>query len=102
MNALNIWITNIIVCALALETRPGRAAQAREGQSRAPDLLFPQMTDDQLSIGWRPTYIDSLFASFTNATTFFPTDTLPLSPNAKLIWFLAEVRSRPARFSDAL
>ena len=34
---------------------------------------------------WSPGFIDYLFLSFTNATAFSPTDTMPLSPRAKLL-----------------
>ena len=34
---------------------------------------------------WQPTFVDYLFLSYTNATAFSPTDTLPLSHWAKLL-----------------
>jgi hypothetical protein len=34
---------------------------------------------------WTPGFVDYLFLSFTNATAFSPTDTLPLSARAKLL-----------------
>jgi hypothetical protein len=44
------------------------------------------MTDPRLGgIDWRAGYIDYLYTSFTNATAFSPTDTMPLSPMAKLL-----------------
>ncbi|HTR71980.1 MAG TPA: hypothetical protein VMG80_00150, partial [Solirubrobacteraceae bacterium] len=36
-------------------------------------------------VGWRPTFIDYLYVSLTNATAFSPTDTMPLSPMAKSV-----------------
>ena len=36
-------------------------------------------------LGWRARYIDYLYVSFTNASAFSPTDTLPLTPFAKLL-----------------
>ena len=33
---------------------------------------------------WEPAFVDYLYLSFTNATAFSPTDTLPLSRWAKL------------------
>jgi hypothetical protein len=35
--------------------------------------------------GWTPRLIDYLYASFTNATAFSPTDTMPLTPVAKAL-----------------
>jgi uncharacterized membrane protein len=32
---------------------------------------------------WSPGFVDYLFLSYTNATAFSPTDTMPLTPRAK-------------------
>ncbi len=46
---------------------------------------FPQMADDRIEPpGWRPKFVDYLYVSLTNATAFSPTDTMPLTPIAKL------------------
>jgi hypothetical protein len=37
------------------------------------------------SPGWRPSFADYLYVSYTNATAFSPTDTLPLTATAKLL-----------------
>ena len=51
-----------------------------------PDFLFPQMTDPSTRRpGWMPGLIDYLYVSFTNATAFSPTDTMPLTQAAKLL-----------------
>jgi hypothetical protein len=42
-------------------------------------MISPQFAPE----GWRPGLIDYLYVSFTNATAFSPTDTMPLSPTAK-------------------
>jgi len=34
---------------------------------------------------WEPAFLDYLYVSFTNATAFSPTDTLPLSRWAKML-----------------
>ena len=34
---------------------------------------------------WRANYFDYLYVSFTNASAFSPTDTMPLSSPAKLL-----------------
>lgn len=56
-------------------------------QAAASDFLFPQMTlqGDGKSPPFAPGFVDCLFLSFTNATAFSPTDTLPLSHLAKLL-----------------
>jgi uncharacterized membrane protein len=34
---------------------------------------------------WEPTFLDYFYLSFTNATAFSPTDTLPMSTWAKML-----------------
>ncbi len=88
IDALNIWGTNVIVFALwywAVDR--GGAVMRGRPEAGAFDFLFPQMT---LPAGDRPEpfvpgFVDYLFLSFTNATAFSPTDTLPLSQRAKLL-----------------
>jgi len=50
-----------------------------------PDFQFVQMTSPGLAPpDWEPAFADYLYLSFTNATAFSPTDTMPLSRWAKL------------------
>jgi uncharacterized membrane protein len=81
-----IWLTNVIVFALWYweYDRGGPAARA-SGEDEIPDFLFPQMTDESLAADWEPLYLDYFYVSFTNATAFSPTDTLPLSRWAKCL-----------------
>ena len=54
-------------------------------RKKLPDFMFTQMTAPELtSRDWEPAFLDYLYLSFTNATAFSPTDTLPLSRWAKL------------------
>ena len=49
-----------------------------------PDFLFPQMTEPEIAPpGWIPGLIDYLDVSFTNATAFSPTDTMPLTADGQ-------------------
>ena len=84
-----IWLTNTIVFALWYweYDRGGPAARAH-GTEDVPDLLFPQLTDEHLARNWEPIFVDYLFVSFTNSTAFSPTDTMPLSRWAKLLFAL--------------
>ena len=84
-----IWLTNTVVFALWFweYDRGGPAARAH-GTKDVPDLLFPQMTDEHLARNWEPIFVDYLFVSFTNSTAFSPTDTMPLSRWAKLLFAL--------------
>ena len=93
IGALNIWITNIIVFALWYwELDRGGPLKRQARTERAPDLLFPQMGLPSPD-AWRPAFIDYLFVSFTNATAFSPTDTMPLSPNAKVLMMVQSATS---------
>lgn len=82
----SIWLTNVIVYALWYWEfdRGGPAARAR-ATTQTPDFLFPQMADARLDPDFRPTFVDYLYVSFTNATAFSPTDTMPLSRWAKAL-----------------
>ena len=83
--AAAIWLTNVIVFALWFweGDRGGPAARA-EGSNPHPDFLFTQMTAGDLAPrDWEPGFFDYFYLSFTNATAFSPTDTLPMSTWAK-------------------
>ena len=87
IDAVNIWLTNVIAFALWYwgADRGGPAGRGLGVHTRA-DFLFPNMTLPEGSGGaWTPGFVDYLFLSFTNATAFSPTDTLPLSGRAKLL-----------------
>lgn len=82
-----IWLTNVIVFALWYwETDRGGPASRANACHDHVDFLFTQMTLDD-SMGhrdWEPGFVDYFYLSFTNATAFSPTDTLPLTRWAKL------------------
>jgi len=89
LSALNIWLTNVIVYALWYwELDRGGPIRRRTGTAREPDLLFPQMSAPAGPGRWQPAFMDYLFVSFTNATAFSPTDTLPLTRSVKLLMML--------------
>jgi hypothetical protein len=86
-NGACIYLTNIIVFGLWYWEwdRGGPVARA-ERRGGYPDFLFPQMTTDGVSPPeWTPTFVDYLYVSYTNATAFSPTDTMPLSRWSKLL-----------------
>jgi hypothetical protein len=41
--------------------------------------------------GWAPGFIDYLYVSVTNSSAFSPTDTMPLSPRAKMLMGIESV-----------
>ncbi len=89
-SSVAIWLTNIIVFALWYwELDRGGPDDRLSDQHPAPDFLFPQMTAPGCTYdGWAPVFIDYLYVAFTNATAFSPTDTMPLTPAAKMLMLL--------------
>jgi uncharacterized membrane protein len=52
------------------------------------------MTEPLLGgMDWRAGYIDYLYTSFTNASAFSPTDTMPLTPMAKMLMLVQSLTS---------
>lgn len=90
-----IWLTNVIVFALWYwELDRGGPAARAHGQHEHPDFLFVQMSSPEVSPpDWEPSFPDYFYLSFTNATAFSPTDTLPLTRWAKMLMLLQSVVS---------
>ncbi len=89
-----IWLTNVLAFGLwywELD-RGGPAARCQAGHRR-PDFLFPQMSSPGVDDDWTPDFGDYLYTSFTNATAFSPTDTMPLTSWAKLLMALQALAS---------
>jgi uncharacterized membrane protein len=82
-----LWLTNVLLFGLWYwELDRGGPAERERGDGRVPDFLYPQMTDPRWApTGWKPGLVDYLYTSFTNATAFSPTDTMPLTPMAKAL-----------------
>jgi hypothetical protein len=84
-----LWVTNVLLFGLWYwQLDRGGPVARMLGRDEPPDFMFQQMTDDGkkfASRSWKPTIVDYLYVSFTNATAFSPTDTMPLSPTAKLL-----------------
>lgn len=85
-SGIALWGTNVLLYGLWYYEldRGGPIARALNEENYA-DFLFVQMTDGAKYAppGWKPKLVDYLYTSFTNATAFSPTDTMPLSPAAK-------------------
>ncbi|MDQ2893628.1 MAG: hypothetical protein M3R64_11155 [Pseudomonadota bacterium] len=86
LDAVNIWATNVIAFALWFWSidRGGPAARGLS-KKEVDDFLFPQMTLGTRSADWSPGFADYLYVSYTNATAFSPTDTMPMTGRAKLL-----------------
>jgi hypothetical protein len=97
--AAQVWFTNVLVFALAYWEldRGGPVSRARIPRPGLPtaDFRFPQDEDHDAiaevarrsaaKSGWTPGFVDYLYISVTNSSAFSPTDTMPLSPRAKLL-----------------
>lgn len=89
VDAINIWGTNVIAFALWFWSLDrGNPAVAHAKESADPDFQFPQMLNPDLGKDWAPGFLDYFYVSFTNATAFSPTDTMPLSQRAKMLMMI--------------
>ncbi|HEV2038064.1 MAG TPA: hypothetical protein VGQ96_05590, partial [Candidatus Eremiobacteraceae bacterium] len=93
--AVEIWLTNVIVFALWYwELDRGGPDARASSQHKEPDFLFPQMvTPGCTRPDWSPKFLDYLYVSFTNASAFSPTDTLPLTGWAKVLMMVQALAS---------
>ena len=84
-----LWVTNVLLFGIWYwELDRGGPLARRLGERDQPDFLFVQMERPELApAGWLPGLVDYLYLSFTNATAFSPTDTMPLTPMAK--WLMS-------------
>jgi hypothetical protein len=97
--AAQVWLTNVLVFALAYWEldRGGPVSRTQVARPRLPaaDFRFPQDEDhdaiievarrSSAKLGWAPGFVDYFYMSVTNSSAFSPTDTMPLSPRAKLL-----------------
>lgn len=91
--AIQIYVTNVLVFGLWFwELDRGGPGGRMRADHRRPDFLFPQMvTPEAAEPGWTPGFVDYLYVSFTNATAFSPTDTMPLTPSSKVLMTVESV-----------
>jgi uncharacterized membrane protein len=95
LSGVVLWVTNVLLFALwywELD-RGGPVARVLDPSPR-PDFLFPQMSDPRWAPEeWTPSFVDYLYVSFTNATAFSPTDSMPLTQMAKLLMMVQALAS---------
>jgi uncharacterized membrane protein len=90
-----LWVTNVIAFSFWywIFDRGGPGERAA-GSAIAPSFAFPENATPELAPdGWQPRYHDYLYLSFTNATAFSPTDTLPIQAWAKMAMLAESVLS---------
>jgi len=88
--AVNIFVTNIIIFALWYwEMDGGGPGERQRVAKHEQDFLFPQHKNtDYRHPDWRPTFIDYLYTSATNAMNFAPADGTPQTRRAKMLMLL--------------
>jgi len=93
--AIEVWITNVIIFGLWYwELDRGGPVERLLPNHPEPDFLFPQMvTPLAAESDWTPSFMDYVYVSFTNATAFSPTDTMPLTHWAKLLMMVQALGS---------
>ena len=105
LSAGQVWITNMIVFALAFWEldRGGPVSRTRTPRADLPpaDFRFPQDEDhdaiaevaarSSARSDWSPAFVDYLYVSITNSSAFSPTDTMPLSHRAKMLMAIESV-----------
>jgi uncharacterized membrane protein len=86
---VQLWLTNVLLFSLwywELDQGGPTKRGPRTRTEQPLDFMFPQDSQPELKpSGWAPGLIDYLYVSFTNATAFSPTDTMPLSQSAKML-----------------
>ena len=88
LSGIVLWVTNVLLFGLWYwELDSGGPRPPRRGTRSTG---FPVPADDRSPTSaaprdWMPGLLDYLYVSFTNATAFSPTDTMPLTPSAKLL-----------------
>jgi hypothetical protein len=82
-----LWLTNVLLFGLWYwELDRGGPLARRLRENDQPDFMFVQHSNPEFAPpGWEPGMIDYLYLSFTNATAFSPTDTMPLTAIAKVL-----------------
>jgi hypothetical protein len=83
-----LWPTNIIVFALWYwEIDGGGPTKRHLAGHQADDFKFPQQANGNDG-SWAPHFLDYLFVAFTGATALSPTDTFPLTRQAKTLMMI--------------
>jgi len=93
LSGLVLWASNVLLFAVWFwELDRGGPVNRFQHAETLPDFQFPQMENPHLAPKqWRPGFIDYLYTSLTNAMAFSPTDTMPLTPTAKVVMGVQEV-----------
>ena len=82
--AAQIWTINVLVFGLWYWLLDGGGPRLRAYGAPHRDFAFAQ-TALLAGEGWEPRFVDYAYLSFTNASAFSPSDTVPLTGDAKIL-----------------
>lgn len=93
VSAVQVWFTNVIIFGIWFWELDGGGPRHRWLSEPGPnEFLFAHYTLPQ-PWGWRPAFVDYLYMSLTNSTSFAPSDTLPLTTRMKALMGLQSLLS---------
>ncbi len=86
-SSISLWASNVLMFSVAYWWIDRGGAESRvSGLQQMPDWRFPREdVDDVGAPPWQPTYVDYLFLAFCTATSFGPTEAMPMTTRAKLL-----------------
>ena len=86
-STVSLWASNVLMFSVAYWWIDRGGAESRvSGLEQMPDWRFPREDfDEEGAPSWQPTYVDYLFLAFCTATSFGPTEAMPMTPRAKLL-----------------
>ena len=95
-SSISVWINNILMFSLLYWQIDRGGPEARlNSRDKKPDWYFSEESapDKFISKNWNPVFVDYLFLGFSTSTAFSATDTLPLTPKAKLLMMIQSLIS---------
>jgi hypothetical protein len=87
-SSVALWCVNVLMFSLLYwQMDRGGPSQRTEAADTLRDWSFPQDSAPQGQVrpGWKPSYPDYLFLSFSTATAFSTTEVAPFTTRAKLL-----------------
>jgi hypothetical protein len=86
-DALIVWLVNVLIFAVWYWLMDSKDSELyAPTRKHRQDFAFPQQSNNFPGWErWKPGFIDYLFLAFNTSTAFSPTDTIILSPLAKML-----------------
>jgi uncharacterized membrane protein len=85
VSAIAIFLTNVIVFALWYWEVDSPGLSGKRWSKHDKDFQFTQQNLPQDFSGWQPSFMDYIYLSLTNAISFAPADTRPITHQAKVL-----------------